>query len=38
MKHPTREECERLLSEYKTPEHVRGHCRAVVQLLQYQKL
>lgn len=29
MKHPTREECERLLSEYKTPEHVRGHCRAV---------
>ncbi|MDO4545340.1 MAG: HD domain-containing protein [Bacillota bacterium] len=29
MKHPTREECERLLEEYGTPEHVKGHCRAV---------
>lgn len=31
MKHPTREECERLLQEYGTPEHVRRHCRAVAQ-------
>lgn len=29
MKHPTRDECERLLSEYDTPQHVRGHCREV---------
>ena len=29
MKHPTKEECERLLNEYKTPEHVKGHCREV---------
>ncbi len=29
MKHPAREECERLLEEYGTPEHVRRHCRAV---------
>lgn len=31
MKHPTREECERLLREYQTPEHVRRHCRAVAE-------
>lgn len=29
MKHPNREECESLLSEYGTPNHVKGHCRAV---------
>jgi len=29
MIHPTREECEKLLNEYETPEHVKGHCRAV---------
>lgn len=29
MKHPDRQECERLLEEYGTPEHVRKHCRAV---------
>lgn len=29
MKHPDRQECERLLDEYGTPEHVRRHCRAV---------
>lgn len=29
MKHPNREECEALLAEYGTPEHVKGHCRAV---------
>lgn len=29
MKHPTREVCEELLNEYQTPEHVKGHCRAV---------
>ena len=29
MKHPTREECERLLDQYGTPEHVKGHCREV---------
>lgn len=29
MKHPTKDECERLLNEYKTPDHVKGHCRAV---------
>ena len=29
MKHPTREECERLLKEYGTPEHVKRHCREV---------
>jgi len=31
MMHPTREECEKLLNEYKTPEHVKGHCRAVAE-------
>ena len=31
MKHPTREECFRLLDEYGTPEHVRRHCSAVAQ-------
>ena len=31
MRHPTREECERLLKEYGTPEHVQGHCRAVAE-------
>jgi len=31
MKHPTREECEKLLQEYGTPEHVRRHCRAVAE-------
>lgn len=31
MKHPTREACEELLNEYQTPEHVKGHCRAVAQ-------
>ncbi len=29
MKHPTREECEQLLEEYGTPQHVRRHCREV---------
>ena len=29
MAHPDRQECERLLIEYGTPEHVKGHCRAV---------
>ncbi len=29
MKHPTKDECERLLNEYNTPQHVRGHCREV---------
>lgn len=29
MKHPTREECIRLLNEYGTPEHVKRHCMAV---------
>ncbi|MEI3518953.1 MAG: HD domain-containing protein [Clostridia bacterium] len=29
MKHPTREECEELLEQYGTPEHVRDHCREV---------
>ena len=29
MKHPTKDECERLLDEYGTPQHVRGHCREV---------
>ncbi|MBR6799988.1 MAG: HD domain-containing protein [Firmicutes bacterium] len=32
MKHPDRQECERLLNEYKTPEHVKGHCRAVADM------
>lgn len=29
MKHPTTEECLKLLEEYGTPERVKGHCRAV---------
>ncbi len=29
MKHPTTEECLKLLEEYKTPDRVKGHCRAV---------
>lgn len=29
MKHPTKQECFRLLEEYQTPEHVKRHCRAV---------
>lgn len=29
MKHPTKDECEKLLNEYKTPDHVKGHCREV---------
>ena len=29
MKHPTREECMKILAEYGTPEHVRRHCNAV---------
>ncbi len=29
MDYPDRERCEELLNEYNTPEHVRGHCRAV---------
>ena len=29
MKYPTKEECERLLDKYGTPEHVKKHCRAV---------
>ena len=29
MKHPTTEECLKLLEEYGTPNQVRGHCRAV---------
>ncbi len=32
MKHPDRQECERLLNEYNTPEHVKGHCRAVADM------
>lgn len=32
MKHPDRQECERLLSEYMTPEHVKRHCRAVADM------
>lgn len=31
MRHPTRGECEQLLNEYGTPEHVKGHCRAVAE-------
>lgn len=31
MVHPTREECEQLLNEYGTPEHVKKHCRAVAE-------
>lgn len=31
MRHPTRDECEQLLKEYGTPEHVKRHCRAVAQ-------
>lgn len=29
MNYPDKEQCEKLLNEYNTPEHVRGHCRAV---------
>lgn len=29
MKSPTKEDCERLLEEYGTPEHIKKHCRAV---------
>ena len=29
MKHPTTEECLKLLEEYGTPDRVKGHCRAV---------
>lgn len=29
MAHPDRQQCEKLLNEYGTPEHVKGHCRAV---------
>lgn len=29
MKHPTTEECLKLLEEYGTPTRVKGHCRAV---------
>lgn len=29
MKHPTKEECQRLLVFYGTPVHVQGHCKAV---------
>lgn len=32
MRHPNRQECERLLSEYNTPEHVKRHCRAVANM------
>lgn len=32
MKHPDRQECERLLTEYGTPEHVKRHCRAVTDM------
>lgn len=32
MKHPDRKECERLLNEYGTPEHVKEHCRAVADM------
>ena len=31
MNHPDRQECERLLNEYATPEHVKRHCRAVAE-------
>ncbi|HIU25613.1 MAG TPA: HD domain-containing protein [Candidatus Copromorpha excrementigallinarum] len=31
MKCPTKEECLKLLEEYKTPAHVRGHCMAVAE-------
>ena len=31
MKHPTKDECFRLLNEYHTPEHVQGHCKAVAE-------
>ena len=27
MKCPTKEECLKILDEYGTPEHVKGHCR-----------
>ena len=29
MKYPDKKRCEDLLNEYGTPEHVKGHCRAV---------
>lgn len=32
MSHPDRQECERLLNEYNTPEHVKRHCRAVANM------
>ena len=32
MRHPDRQECERLLNEYNTPEHVKRHCRAVADM------
>lgn len=31
MKHPTQEECQTLLTEYETPKHVKGHCKAVAE-------
>ena len=31
MKHPSKEECQRLLNEYGTPAHVQGHCNAVAE-------
>ena len=31
MKHPTKEECQKLLNEYGTPAHVQRHCRAVAE-------
>ena len=29
MRYPTKEECEKLLNKYETPEHVKKHCRTV---------
>lgn len=29
MKHPSMDECEKILLDYGTPDHVKGHCRAV---------
>jgi len=31
MKHPTKEECQKILNEYGTPKHVQGHCNAVAE-------
>jgi len=31
MVYPTKNECEQLLERYDTPQHVRGHCRAVAE-------